>query len=49
MKKFLPLINSLGTVGKIVSEVWDTLIEWEPRIDILDVDTTWEPQKPKET
>ena len=49
MKKFLPLINSLGTVGKIVSDVWDTLIEWEPRIDILDVDTTQEPQKPKET
>lgn len=49
MKKFLPLINSLGTVGKIVSDVWDNLIEWEPRINILDVDTTQEPQKPKET
>ena len=46
MKKFLPLINSLGTVGKIVSDVWDTLIEWEPRIDILDVDTIPDPQKP---
>ena len=31
--------NNLGTVGKIVSDVRDALIEWEPRIDVLDVDT----------
>ena len=31
--------NNLGTVGKIVSDVRNALIEWEPRIDVLDVDT----------
>ena len=31
--------NNLGTIGKIVSDVRDALIEWEPRIDVLDVDT----------
>lgn len=36
-KVFYP--NSLGTVGQIVSDVQDALIEWEPRIDVLDVDT----------
>ncbi|HEY9694194.1 MAG TPA: GPW/gp25 family protein [Oculatellaceae cyanobacterium] len=36
-KVFYP--NSLGTVGQIVSDVRDALIEWEPRIDVLDVDT----------
>ncbi|MHC0066375.1 GPW/gp25 family protein [Nostoc sp. UIC 10890] len=36
-KVFSP--NSLGTVGQIVSDVRDALIEWEPRIDVLDVDT----------
>lgn len=35
-KVFSP--NSLGTVGQIVSDVRDALIEWEPRIDVLDVD-----------
>jgi uncharacterized protein len=35
-KVFAP--NSLGTVGQIVSDVRDALIEWEPRIDVLDVD-----------
>ncbi|KST68646.1 GPW/gp25 family protein [Mastigocoleus testarum] len=32
--------NSASTVGQIVSEVRQSLIEWEPRIDILDVDVT---------
>jgi phage baseplate assembly protein W len=35
-KVFAP--NSLGTVGQIVSDVRDALVEWEPRIDVLDVD-----------
>ena len=43
-KVFAP--NSLGTVGQIVSDVRDALIEWEPRIDILDVDTIPDPQQP---
>lgn len=38
--------NSLGTVGQIVSDVRDALIEWEPRIDILDVDTIADRQQP---
>jgi len=41
---FLP--NNLGTVGQIVSDVRDSLIEWEPRIDVLDVDTIPDPQQP---
>ena len=32
--------NSASTVGQIVSEVRQSLIEWEPRIDILDIDVT---------
>ena len=36
-KVFSP--NNLGTVGQIVSDVRDALIEWEPRIDVLEVDT----------
>jgi len=43
-KVFAP--NSYGTVGQIVSDVRDALIEWEPRIDILDVDTIPDPQQP---
>lgn len=38
--------NSLGTVGQIISDVRDALIEWEPRIDVLDVDTIADPQQP---
>ncbi|MDE5105868.1 MAG: GPW/gp25 family protein [Trichodesmium sp. St17_bin3_1_1] len=44
-KVFAP--NSSGTLGQIISDVRDALIEWEPRIDILDVDTIPDPQKPK--
>ncbi|MBC1221003.1 GPW/gp25 family protein, partial [Nostoc sp. UCD120] len=40
-KVFSP--NSLGTVGQIVSDVQDALIEWEPRIDVLDVDAIPDP------
>jgi hypothetical protein len=43
-KVFSP--NSLGTVGQIVSDVRDALIEWEPRIDVLDVDTIPDSSQP---
>ncbi len=43
-KVFAP--NSLGTVGQIVSDVRDALIEWEPRIDVLDVDTIPDSSQP---
>ena len=29
--------NSAGTIGQITSDVQQALIEWEPRIDVLDV------------
>ncbi|NES84399.1 MAG: GPW/gp25 family protein [Moorea sp. SIO2B7] len=43
-KVFAP--NSLGTVGQIVSDVRNSLIEWEPRIDVLDVDTISDSSQP---
>jgi uncharacterized protein len=43
-KVFLP--NNLGTIGKIVSDVRDALVEWEPRIDVLDVDVIPDPSQP---
>jgi phage baseplate assembly protein W len=30
--------NNLGIIGKIVTDIREALIEWEPRIDVLDVD-----------
>ncbi|MEB3360471.1 MAG: GPW/gp25 family protein [Synechococcales bacterium] len=30
--------NQPGTLGQIISDVRSALVEWEPRIDILDVD-----------
>jgi phage baseplate assembly protein W len=33
-------------VGQIISDVRDALIEWEPRIDVLEVDTIADPQQP---
>ncbi len=30
--------NSAGTIGQVVSSVRQALIQWEPRIDLLDVD-----------
>ena len=38
--------NNSGTVGQIVSDVRDALIEWEPRIDVLDVDTIPDSSQP---
>ena len=43
-KVFAP--NNSGTVGQIVSDVRDALIEWEPRIDVLDVDAIPDPSQP---
>jgi uncharacterized protein len=43
-KVFLP--NNLGTVGQIVSDVRDALVEWEPRIDVLNVDVIPDPNQP---
>ncbi len=43
-KVFSP--HSLGTVGQIVSDVRDALIDWEPRIDVLDVDTIPDSSQP---
>lgn len=39
-------LNSSGTVGQIVSDVRDALIEWEPRIDVLDVDSIPDSSQP---
>ena len=30
--------NSAGTIGQLASEVQQALINWEPRIDVLDVE-----------
>ena len=38
--------HSPGTIGQIVSDVQDALIEWEPRIDVLDIDTIPNPAQP---
>ncbi|MEM1167738.1 MAG: GPW/gp25 family protein [Cyanobacteria bacterium P01_H01_bin.35] len=43
-KVFSP--NSSGTVGQIVSDVRSALIKWEPRIDVLDVDTIPDSSQP---
>jgi len=41
---FLP--NIKGTIGQIVSDVQDALLEWEPRIDVIDVDAIPNPSEP---
>lgn len=38
--------NSAGTIGQVESEVRRSLIEWEPRIDVLDVDAISEQTQP---
>jgi uncharacterized protein len=38
--------NSAGTIGQVVSDVRDALIEWEPRIDVLDVDVVSDSTQP---
>ena len=41
---FLP--NSSGTIGEIVNDVRESLTEWEPRIDLLNVDTNPDDDNP---
>jgi uncharacterized protein len=38
--------NSAGTIGTAIDEVRQALIEWEPRIDVLDVDASPDPSQP---
>jgi phage baseplate assembly protein W len=38
--------NTPSTIGQLVSEVQDALIEWEPRIDIVDIDAVPFPNDP---
>ena len=38
--------NSAGTIGQIVTEVRQALIEWEPRIDVLDVEVHSDRDRP---
>lgn len=38
--------NIPGTVGQIVTDVRSALVEWEPRIDVLDVDLLTNPAQP---
>lgn len=38
--------NSAGTVGQIINDVRTALLEWEPRIDVINVDTIPDPSQP---
>ncbi|MCU0516531.1 MAG: GPW/gp25 family protein [Oscillatoria sp. Prado101] len=38
--------NSAGTIGQVVSAVQQALTQWEPRIDVLDVDAYPDPNQP---
>ena len=38
--------NSAGTIGTVIHEVRQALIQWEPRIDVLDVDASPDPSEP---
>ena len=38
--------NLAGTVGEIITDVRSALVEWEPRIDILEVDLLTNPAQP---
>lgn len=38
--------NSPNTIGQVISAVQNALIEWEPRIDVLDVTAQPHPQEP---
>ncbi|GAA5193521.1 GPW/gp25 family protein [Rugosimonospora acidiphila] len=40
------LVDS-GTAGQISQAVREALAEWEPRIDVVDVTTTQDPQDPR--
>ncbi|OKH18095.1 GPW/gp25 family protein [[Limnothrix rosea] IAM M-220] len=38
--------NSSGTIGEIINDVRESLTAWEPRIDLLDVDTNPDEENP---
>lgn len=38
--------NSPGTIGLLTTEVMQSLIEWEPRIDVLNVQIINDPEQP---
>ena len=38
--------NNSGTIGEIVNDVRESLTEWEPRIDLLNVDTNPDDDNP---
>ncbi|MGE5656347.1 MAG: GPW/gp25 family protein [Actinomycetota bacterium] len=38
--------NSAGTMGQAIASVERSLIEWEPRIDLLDIDAYSDPEQP---
>ena len=38
--------NSAGTIGQVVSDVQQALIQWEPRIDVLNVDVVSDATQP---
>lgn len=37
--RFVFEVNDAATIGQVTKEVRNALIRWEPRIDVLDVDT----------
>lgn len=39
MHRWVFEVNNVGTIGQVTNEVRNALIRWEPRIDVLDVDT----------
>jgi uncharacterized protein len=40
--------NSAATIGQIISEVRQSLLEWEPRIDVLDVNVSSDSVQPNQ-
>ncbi|MEA5418994.1 GPW/gp25 family protein [Spirulina sp. CCNP1310] len=38
--------NTAGTVGQIISDVESALLDWEPRIDVLDIEPVEAPGQP---
>lgn len=38
--------NSAGAIATAIDEVRQALIQWEPRIDVLDVDASPDPSEP---
>jgi phage baseplate assembly protein W len=39
-------VNSAGTAGRVASDVRQALLQWEPRIDVLDVQVASKPGEP---